>query len=318
MDINRYNYETFFLLYLDGELSPAEMQTVERFLAGNADLQKEFNLLQQTIQLPADIIFERKETLFRKEEKRRIIPLYWMRIAAAVAVLVAGSLFISTQVLKNHTGDKPGNGGMATSAGVKAVPAKSNTGAEMGDKGNPAAQTLAIVNNHPADQPVESGRRENKLKSKTSPPDNTVKPSGLSDPDLQNQKVAAVKNNQSVQNPPINPEPGENGIARQKSNETLELEAAGMQNLRETEKMAALPVTAAPPLVLTTANTELQNSNEMAVLYDSGFQTDNAISVVALNDKNKNITGFFKKLTRRIPVDDGTKKLRVSVFQISL
>jgi hypothetical protein len=50
------------------------------------------------------------------------------------------------------------------------------------------------------------------------------------------------------------------------------------------------------------------------------IQTDNAISVIALNDRNKGITGFFKKLSKRVPGDetaDNTKKLRVSVFQIS-
>ena len=44
MDINRNNYETSFLLYLDRELNPAEMLEVEKFLSENADLQKEFEL----------------------------------------------------------------------------------------------------------------------------------------------------------------------------------------------------------------------------------------------------------------------------------
>jgi hypothetical protein len=50
------------------------------------------------------------------------------------------------------------------------------------------------------------------------------------------------------------------------------------------------------------------------------FQTDNAISIVALNEQNKAITGFFKKLTKHNPDDDKTnnaRKVRVSVFQFS-
>ena len=84
MDINRNNYETFFLLYLDRELNPSEMSEVEKFLTENADLQKEFSMLQQTILVPAQTVFEQKELLFRKEEKRRVIPIYWTRIAAAL------------------------------------------------------------------------------------------------------------------------------------------------------------------------------------------------------------------------------------------
>ena len=79
MEINRNNYETFFLLYLDRELNPAEKQEVENFLAENADLQKEFKQLQQTVLAPAEIVFEPKELLFRKEEKRRVIPFYRMQ-----------------------------------------------------------------------------------------------------------------------------------------------------------------------------------------------------------------------------------------------
>jgi hypothetical protein len=50
------------------------------------------------------------------------------------------------------------------------------------------------------------------------------------------------------------------------------------------------------------------------------IQTDNSISVIALNEQNKGITGFFKKLTQRATDNetaDNTKKVRVSVFQFS-
>src|SRR5580704_5749498 len=93
MDINRNNYETSFLLYLDRELGPAEMLKVEKFLIENPDLQKEFVLLQQTIFLPEQIEFDQKELLFHKEEKRRVVPMYWVRIAASVIILLAAGWF---------------------------------------------------------------------------------------------------------------------------------------------------------------------------------------------------------------------------------
>ena len=102
MEINRNNYETFFLLYLDRELNPSEMSEVEKFVNENADLQKEFSLLSQTILIPAQTVFDQKELLFRKEEKRRVIPIYWTRIAAAVAVLILGGWLITTQLMRKQ------------------------------------------------------------------------------------------------------------------------------------------------------------------------------------------------------------------------
>src|ERR1700676_4331924 len=102
MEINRNNYETFFLLYLDRELNPTDMLDVEKFLSENADLQKEFVLLQRTIFVPAQTGLGQKELMFRKEEKRSIVPIYRMRIAAAVVVLFLSCWLITTQLVKNH------------------------------------------------------------------------------------------------------------------------------------------------------------------------------------------------------------------------
>src|SRR5579862_2076916 len=98
MEINRNNYETFFLLYVDRELNLSDMKEVEKFADENADLQREFSLLRQTVLVPAQTEFNQKELLFRKEDKRRVIPIYWSRIAAAVAVLVFGGWLITSQL----------------------------------------------------------------------------------------------------------------------------------------------------------------------------------------------------------------------------
>jgi len=54
MSINRYNYETYFLLYIDRELSADEMTAVEDFVQEHADLAEELRLLQETAFKPAD------------------------------------------------------------------------------------------------------------------------------------------------------------------------------------------------------------------------------------------------------------------------
>ncbi len=53
ININRHNYEEFFLLYTDRELSPADKMAVEQFVKENPDLADDFLALQQTT-LPLD------------------------------------------------------------------------------------------------------------------------------------------------------------------------------------------------------------------------------------------------------------------------
>lgn len=67
--INRNNYEEYLLMYIDGELSPAEAKAVEAFLQANPDLKDELELLQQTVLQPEEsITFSGKDLLYRKEE----------------------------------------------------------------------------------------------------------------------------------------------------------------------------------------------------------------------------------------------------------
>ena len=65
--INISNYEEFFLLYIDGELSAADKQAVEQFVQVNPYLAVELNMLRQA-QLPGEqMIFDEKDSLYRSE-----------------------------------------------------------------------------------------------------------------------------------------------------------------------------------------------------------------------------------------------------------
>lgn len=66
-NITRHNYETFFLLYADNELSATEKNSVNEFVQANPDLHVELRLLQQSILQPGDIIFEDKFSLLRHD-----------------------------------------------------------------------------------------------------------------------------------------------------------------------------------------------------------------------------------------------------------
>jgi hypothetical protein len=65
--INRHNYETFFLLYTDNELSAAEKKAVDEFVDANPDLQEELVMLQQSILKPDHIVFDDKRSLLKNE-----------------------------------------------------------------------------------------------------------------------------------------------------------------------------------------------------------------------------------------------------------
>lgn len=67
MNINRNNYEEYFILYLDNEL-PANLRAeVETFANAHADLKVELEMLLQTKLVPEEIIFDKKELLFKPE-----------------------------------------------------------------------------------------------------------------------------------------------------------------------------------------------------------------------------------------------------------
>lgn len=68
ISINQHNYEAFFLLYADGELSAADKLAVEQFVQENPGLAEELDLLLQvrlTDETP--LVFDRKEMLYRNE-----------------------------------------------------------------------------------------------------------------------------------------------------------------------------------------------------------------------------------------------------------
>lgn len=68
MNINRDNYEEYFLLYADNELSKTEKKVVEIFVQENPDLKEEFLMIQLTVNTPVqEIKILDKSFLLKKE-----------------------------------------------------------------------------------------------------------------------------------------------------------------------------------------------------------------------------------------------------------
>jgi hypothetical protein len=300
MEINRNNYETFLLLYLDRELNPSEMSDVDKFLNENADLQKEFSLLRQTVLAPPQVIFDQKELLFRKEEKRRVVPMYWIRMAAAVAVLVLGGWLMTIQLAKKHGSEIAG-----TDSKRKLVTNARDLSHEKTEKANNQMtdhSTMSISKVQPAvSQNMTAAKNQGAAivrKQKNNP---GYIPASAG-PDLRNNSAEE--------------DPDGSNLTMQQAR-VQEIQPAEIQKDVDSKQISVLPGNHAPVMLIAATGTAETVKFENAALRESEDQSDNAISVVALNDKNKAITGFFKKLTKRSPTDESTRKVRVSVFQFS-
>src|SRR5689334_11450719 len=66
MNITRQNYEDYFLLYVDNELSIAERKAVDAFIQQYPDLQEELRALQRSVlRVDKQVHFENKEALLK-------------------------------------------------------------------------------------------------------------------------------------------------------------------------------------------------------------------------------------------------------------
>jgi len=72
LPINLENYEEYFLLYVDNELTEAEKAAVELFISQHPELKEEWMMLMDTKLEPEDIRMDLKKDLYRSEKTEGI------------------------------------------------------------------------------------------------------------------------------------------------------------------------------------------------------------------------------------------------------
>jgi flagellar biosynthesis protein FliP len=114
LTITTNNYESFFLLYVDNELTELEKQEVESFVKSNPALSVEFVALKQTKLHPEQIIYANKHFLYKQEEEvinaihtkqegnvtsKDTFTIKWYHLAAAVSI---GIILLITNFTKTN------------------------------------------------------------------------------------------------------------------------------------------------------------------------------------------------------------------------
>ncbi|HET9824604.1 MAG TPA: hypothetical protein VFP87_04685 [Chitinophagaceae bacterium] len=75
MKIDRHNYEEYFLLYIDDELTVHQKKQVELFVKENSDLEEELITLQRSRLIPDENVVFNEKHLLMKEENNSFITL---------------------------------------------------------------------------------------------------------------------------------------------------------------------------------------------------------------------------------------------------
>ncbi len=146
--INLQNYETFFLLYADGELSLSEQEAVLQFVEQHPLLEAEFNrikalkftpdkglvmmdksslrmeILEETeadhrFEPDLSIVYPNKAELYRKEN---VLSVYWLRMVGVAAALLF-TMGIAWMVM----GEKENNPSIAMDKGIAPVSSSTQT-----------------------------------------------------------------------------------------------------------------------------------------------------------------------------------------------
>lgn len=147
------NYEEWFLLYADNELTAAQKQDVETWVAQHPSYAAELQVLCRVhLEPDLNIVFPDKQSLYRREETR-VRPIIWRRIAVAACLILA--IGTGTWMLIRDE-EQANDGGMATNQPAQKPDSGKNRFTPKNISGSASAETpeeiIASVDNHGLNQ----------------------------------------------------------------------------------------------------------------------------------------------------------------------
>ena len=311
--ITRDNYEEYFLLYIDNELSVADREAVERFIAHHPDLQKDWKALLHCRLLPDEqlvfpdkellyqaegeeeeynlpryspdlsIVFPDKALLYKKEEDKRIVWLPWLPwLRVAAAAVVVGIVALLVLLSGRHTS--------APSAEQPIVKNNKNV--------TPVTPAAAGALHSIEGQAVRRAVKE-KVKVKTSVKD-------------VREEEEPVSQDLAQQTAPHDPAPVKMADV---TTSNVMATAVTTANVHSSDAVAALQ-TVIPREQSSFATEALQHANE-------NHDPENNILVADESSGKGKLRGLFRKVTRTFGKtadrdSDGQREVLVGAFQIAL
>jgi len=288
--INMSNYEEWLILYVDNELTGEQKLAVEKFAAANPRVKAELDLFLQTKLEPGEFVFADKASLYKREEKWRVIKMSWWRMAAAAVLLIAAGW--GTYSIITNNGSK-----------------KINTAGNIPVKSTQQDQKASgrIVNEKQEDTQLNP-ENQNSLASKENSNKKIENKKGITRPkqDIENNKTLA-----RIDEPSIRNKPNEETVSSRANESSTSI----IDRTNITSSIAVNP--SSGKLLQHPINTPAVTKPGDETPHDTKAsnltQPDDA---TASNDENKKLRGFFRRAARFIerttkvnPANDDNKVL---------
>lgn len=296
------------IMYLDAELTEKDKKAFEQKLAGNTILQQQVALFAKTkLQASAAEVFPDKTLLYKEEEnRRRIVPMYWLRMGVAAAVLltlgVGGFNWLNNPVkevnngLASHeqqpAGTKEGVTPV-TSDPVKDTPANNEQGLAVNEsENNQDVNTVHYTTGSTTQKTVNPGKT----------PGNDFQTAVVKTNGNDVVKTTETNNLPSVLN-----NPNYSAV-----NETVANTAVDVKPIDNNNGKNGMII---PPV---------KNNNQVAFASNSQHVFDEVVEVEEPENKKNKLRGFLRKVTRNfqkqtsIDMTNGDDQLLVAGFALKM
>jgi len=283
-NIHLDNYEEWFVLYIDEELTPEQKTETEQFILNNPSLQKEWEFFTKTRIQPVNITFPEKASLYRKEAIIRPAVFRWWRVAAAVLIIGTGIALFSISNKKHDSLLKE-------NLVKKEIPVKNNN--EPISRPSIQKQDDIFIAQSPLMEiKTKKSNEESGVAFVTSTKKETGRERNVPGKNQTIHIIPVVTNpEQSIEKPAI----ASNDLKNKPSNHLPVPEnnpyvkdVSPKNNLAQNQ----------PKAIVNPENTGVTNKSVSPSDIQQASYTDNAFTIEPSSGKKNKLRGFFRKLTR--------------------